>query len=180
MKTIALFGGSFDPPHKGHEAIVKELLALKYINKVVVMPTYLNPFKSNSFAPSTMRLKWLKNIFALFKNVEISSFEVDLEKKVPSIQSVQYLLKSYKKVYLVIGADNLTSLSKWTDYDELNKLVTFIVASRDNIEVPNTFLKLHVEEDISSTDLRKKITKENLSEICSDEIIKFYKEKNEH
>ena len=180
MKTIALFGGSFDPPHIGHEAIVTELLELKYIDKVVIMPTYLNPFKSTSFAPSTLRLKWLKNIFALFNNVEISSYEVDLEQKIPSIQSVKYLLKSYEKIYLVIGADNLKSLSKWANYEELKYLVTFIIVTRDNIEVPTKFLKLHVEKEISSTDLRSNISKEKLSEISSDEIIKFYKEKNEH
>ena len=180
MQNIALFGGSFDPPHTGHETIVKELLNLKYIDKVVIMPTYLNPFKSSSFAPSHLRLKWLKKIFANFNNVEINSYEVDLKTKVPSIQSVKYLLKRYKIIHLVIGADNLNSLTQWDSYDELKDLVTFIVVSRDNIEIPSNFLKLLVDENISSTTLREAIGKESLSEICSDEIIKFYKEKNEY
>lgn len=179
MDTIALFGGSFDPPHIGHEAIVQEALKLKFIQKVVIMPTYLNPFKSNFYAPATLRIKWLKKIFAHYDNVEIDSYEVDLKKQVSSFQSVKYLLKKYKRIYLIIGADNLESLSKWSRYDELKELVTFIVASRDEIKVPTNFIQLKVQENISSTQLREHIDKNKLSSICSKEITKFYKEKNE-
>ena len=179
METIALFGGSFDPPHIGHEAIVREALKLEDIDKVVVMPTFLNPFKSSFLAPSTLRLKWLKEIFASYEKVEVSSYEVDLEKKVPTVDSVKYLLRRYKKVYLIIGADNLKALDKWYKYDELKTLVTFVVASRDEIEIPDNFLKLKVEEDISSTKLRENIDISKISKICSEEITKLYKEKNE-
>ena len=179
METIALFGGSFDPPHIGHEAIVVEALKLKDIEKVVIMPTYLNPFKSSFFAPSLLRLKWLKKVFAPYKNVEINSYEVNLGRKVSSIDSVKYLLKRYKKIYLIIGADNLKTLSKWDRYNELKTLVTFVIAHRDDIEIPKNFLELKIKEDISSTNLRKSIDRDKLSKICSDEIIKFYKEKNE-
>jgi nicotinate-nucleotide adenylyltransferase len=179
MQTIALFGGSFDPPHIGHEAIVNEALKLKEIDKVVMMPTFLNPFKSGFYAPSKLRLNWLKKIYKSYENVDINSYEVDLEKKVSSIDSVKYLLKRYKKIYLIIGADNLKTLSKWDRYDELKTLVTFVIAHRDDIEIPKNFLELKIKEDISSTNLRKSIDRDKLSKICSDEIIKFYKEKNE-
>ena len=178
MNSIALFGGSFDPPHIGHEAIVKEILRLDEVDKVVIMPTYLNPFKANYFAPSTIRLKWLKKIFQYYKDVEIDSFEVDLQEKVPTIRTVKYLLKKYNKIFLVIGADNLASLHLWKNYNELKELVTFIVASRDEIEVPLNFLKIDVVGPISSTSLRQHIKEDKISPICAKEIIKFYKDKN--
>ncbi len=178
METIALFGGSFDPPHIGHEAIVKALLNFQDVDKVVIMPTFLNPFKSKSFASSTLRLKWLQEIFASYKNVEIDNYEVQQNKKVPSIISVMYLLQKYKKIYLVIGADNLSSLHKWHRYSELQKLVTFLVVQRDKIEIPNKFLHLDVHEDISSTYLRENLDISKLPKKCALEIIKFYKEKN--
>ena len=90
METIALFGGSFDPPHIGHEAIVKAILDLEYIDKVVVMPTFLNPFKSKSHASSQLRLRWLREIFLSYKNVEINSYEVDLN-KMPHLQKFHEL-----------------------------------------------------------------------------------------
>ncbi len=179
MKTIALFGGSFDPPHIGHESIVKALLNLDYIQKIVVMPTFLNPFKKDFKAPSKLRFEWLQKIFNKFENVEISDYEVAQNKKVPTIESVKYLLTRYEKIYLVIGADNLNSLETWYKFNELKSKVTFIVATRDDVEIPKDFIKLNVKADVSSTSLRENIDKAQLPKECAQEIYNYYKEKNE-
>ncbi|MBU1658666.1 nicotinate (nicotinamide) nucleotide adenylyltransferase [bacterium] len=178
METIALFGGSFDPPHIGHEAIVRALLNFNDVEKVVIMPTFLNPFKSKSYAPAKLRLKWLKEIFSDYENVEIDSYEIDLKKKVPSIQSVQHLLKNYKKIYLLIGADNVKTLDTWHKYAELKELVTFIVAPRDDIKIPSDFLKIDLNIDTSSTKLRECMDISKLQQKCAIEISNFYKENN--
>ena len=178
MRTIALYGGSFDPPHLGHEAIVKALRDLDFIDKVVVMPTFLNPFKESFTAPAELRLQWLKKIFSSYKDVEVSSYEVDLKQKVPTVATVKHLLKQYNKIYLVIGADNLKSLHKWYKFDELKKMVTFIVITRDNIEIPKNFIRLNVNENISSSRLRENFERSKIPKKVADEITQYYKEHN--
>jgi len=179
MRTIALFGGSFDPPHLGHEAIVKALSELNYIDKIVVMPTFLNPFKSSSFAPAKLRLKWLKKAFVAFNKVEVSSYEVSQNKSVPTVNTVEFLLETYEKIYLVIGADNLASLEHWHGFDELSQKVTLIVATREKKEVSQEFITLKIDEKISSSELREKIDINYLPKKIAKEIIKYYKENNE-
>jgi len=176
MKTIALFGGSFDPPHTGHIAIVKALMRLDYIDKVVVMPTYLNPFKSKSVAGATLRLKWLKEIFKEDNKVIVDDFEVNQNRPIVTIETVLHLLTLYKKIYLVIGADNLASLRRWHRYDELKEIVTFIVATRDEIEIDSHYIKLSIDEDISSSTLREELDVSRLPSQCKDEILKVYKD----
>ena len=176
METIALFGGSFDPPHIGHKAIVEALDKLDFIDKIVVMPTFLNPFKSQSYASSKLRFRWLNEIFDHLKDVEINDYEVTQNRSVTSLESVKHLLQKYRKVYLVIGADNLASLSNWNNYEELSNLVTFIVASRDNIKIDSNFLKLIVDEKISSSELRDIMQASKLPKVCALEIEKHYKE----
>jgi len=176
METIALFGGSFDPPHIGHEAIVKALCNFEDVDKVIVMPTFLNPFKSKFYAPSSLRVEWLKKIFSDYKNVDVSSYEVKQEKAVATVTTVKYLLKSYNKIYLVIGADNLASLDKWHRYDELKELVTFVIAPRDGIEISNNYLKLDVDENVSSTKLREVIELSKLPKKCAEDIYNYYKD----
>lgn len=178
MKTIALFGGSFDPPHLGHEAVVNALEKLDYLNSIIVMPTFLNPFKSSAYAPSQLRLKWLKSIFREYQNVLIDDYEVKLEKKIPTIESVDYLLKKYQKIFVVIGADNVATLGQWHRYDELKEKVSFIVASREDIKIPKEFIPLKVDVDISSSKLREVMDETKLPKICAQEIAQFYKEKN--
>ncbi len=180
MRTVALFGGSFDPPHLGHEAVVKALSKLSEIDEILIMPTFLNPFKSSSFAPAQKRIVWLKEIFSAYKNVFVDSFEVQKNEKVPTITTVKYLLESYDKVYLVVGADNLKELKKWYKFDELQKKVTFIVATRDEIDVPLEFKKLIVKKDISSTTLRHNMTKDKLCTLNAEEIMNYYKENNDN
>jgi len=178
METIALFGGSFDPPHIGHKAVVDGVLKIKDVKKVIIMPTFLNPFKTKSHAPAQLRLKWLRDIFSGYKNVEVSSWEVEQNKKVPTIQTVLHLLESYKKIYLVIGADNLSSLKQWDRFEELEKLVSIVVASRDGIVIEENFITLDINHNISSTSLREDIQKAKLPKTCAKEIEKFYKENN--
>ncbi len=175
MKTIALFGGSFDPPHLGHFSVVYALLGIKEIDEIIVMPTYLNPFKDNSFAPAELRLKWLSVIFAKYKKVTVSDFEVKQNKKVPTLVTVENLHKTYENIYLIIGADNLQNLNSWHGYNELQKYVTFMVANRGNIEIPEAYEELNVSVNISSSALREEMQKEMLCEVNADEIVQYYK-----
>jgi nicotinate-nucleotide adenylyltransferase len=178
MKTVALFGGSFDPPHIGHVSIVEALEMLSFIDSIVVMPTYLNPFKSTFVAPASLRLQWLKKIFSTHHKVEVSSFEVSMNRSVSTMESVEFLKKSYDKIYVVIGADNLASLPKWHHYETLKDMVTFIVASRNNIPIDENYIALPIQEDITSSSLRISMQPSKIPQQCATEIQNYYKEYN--
>lgn len=181
MKTAALFGGSFDPPHIGHMQIVKRLKELSYIDKIVIMPTYLNPHKQRFHAPAELRYRWLKRIFQNDQKVEVSDFEVKQRRKVPTFETVQRLLQRFDEVYVVIGADNVETLHKWHNIDQLKKLAKFIVVKRPGYEIkklPHTVVELQMK--ISSSALREKMDKSSLPAPVANEIYKFYKEHNEN
>lgn len=159
---VAIYGGSFDPPHLGHYKVVEEALRTLDIDKLIVLPNFLNPWKeSTRFSPEE-RLSLLRDLFANFLKVEVSSFEIDNGYPTKSIESVLHFSKLYEKIYLIIGADNLAKLHLWDDFPEIEKRVSFVVASRDGIEIPEKFIKLDVDIPISSTKLREKI---NLDQI---------------
>jgi nicotinate-nucleotide adenylyltransferase len=179
MRTVALYGGSFDPPHLGHEAVVKALLKLENLDRIIVMPTFLNPFKESFFAPAELRLEWLKEIFSKEERVEVSDFEVLQKRKVPTIKTLEFLSQKYEKIFLVLGADNLKSLKKWHRFKDIEEKVTLIVAARDKIAVPTEFIHLDVNVAISSSALREHFDKRMLSPINAAKIEKYYKENNE-
>jgi nicotinate-nucleotide adenylyltransferase len=177
--NIAIFGGSFDPPHLGHEAVVNEALKSLHVDKLFIIPTYLNPFKKEFFAPSELRLKWLQKLFTC-KDVEILDFEVKEKKAVPTIETIEYLQNIYnlEKIYLIIGADNLTSLEHWHRYDELKNIVEFVVAARDETILPKELKKLSINAKISSSKLRSHMNISFIPHKIADEVIEFYKDKN--
>lgn len=177
MKTIALYGGSFDPPHIGHEAVIKALVKLEYIDQIIVTPTYLNPFKNNFFAPASLRLKWLKELCATMKKVSVSDFEVNKNEKVPTLTTVNHFLQMYENIYLVIGADNLEHLHRWYKYEKLRQKVTFIVVTREDISVPKEYIKLEVNRDVSSSELRNNLKIDKLPKKIANKIVDFYNKK---
>ena len=158
---IAIFGGSFDPIHIAHVAIVKEVLKKLDIEKVIVVPTYLNPFKSSFYLNPETRFKLLKKVFKSFDKVQICDYEINQQKASYSIDTVNYLKNIYKpsKIYLIIGEDNLKTLDKWHEIDRLNELVEFVVASRKGFESKKAkeFKNLDINIDISSSLLRDRI-----------------------
>ncbi len=156
--NIALFGGSFDPPHIGHQSIIENIEKTLDIDKLIVMPTFLNPFKENSHFDAQTRLDLMKDLCEEYDNIEISKYEVEQGRKVASIQTVNYLYSKYDidKLYLVIGADNIDSLHKWKNFDELKTKVEFVVALRDNIKIDG-FVTLNIDYKINSTRIRENL-----------------------
>jgi nicotinate-nucleotide adenylyltransferase len=178
--NIAIFGGSFDPPHIGHEEIIKTALAKLDIDILFVVPTFLNPFKKTFFAPAKKRYKWIKKLLLSYPKAKVLDYEIKQNHPVPTIQTVKYLLKNFDidKIYLIIGADNLPKLDKWKDFKELQKLVHFVVASRDKEFIPKDLQKLDIHVSISSTKLRDKIEKKYLPKTIADEVMEYYEQKS--
>ena len=92
---IALFGGSFDPPHAGHDAAVKAILSALKPDLLVIMPSFLNPFKKSFSAPPQLRLKWCRALWSDAPHVEVSDYEILQNVPVPTIQSVKFLLEKH-------------------------------------------------------------------------------------
>jgi nicotinate-nucleotide adenylyltransferase len=179
--NAALFGGSFDPPHIGHQMIVDTALKELDIDKLFIVPAYLNPFKKSFFAPPKKRYEWIKKLFKDYEKVEILDYEIKKDRAVPTIETVKHLYKIYNinKLYLIIGDDNLKSLHKWKDYEKLKEMVAFVIATRKMKEYPQNLKILKISANISSTKLRTCLDTKFLPNSISKDIIDYYKEKND-
>ena len=179
MSTAALFGGSFDPPHIGHIEIIEKLKNLEFIDRVIVVPTYLNPFKESFSAPAKVRLQWLEKLFENDPKVFVSDYEVSQERKVPTYETLQTLKKEYEEIYITVGADNIPTLPKWYNIENLAKEAKFIVATRKGFIVPKEqFITIEIKQPISSTQLRQRMDKKLLPQKIAEDIYNFYKEHN--
>lgn len=173
---LALYGGSFDPPHAGHVAVVQEALRILPIDRLIIVPASRNPFKSSVAADGAVRFEWLKEIFSPFEKVVISDFEIAHNRSVYTIETVKHFAPLCDELYLIIGADNLEKLSHWHNYDELNAMVHWVVAARDGIPIPPNMSRLTIHVPISSTDFRSSNTALGLKPEIEKKIITYYKE----
>ena len=166
---IAIYGGSFDPPHLGHYNIVLEALKKLDIQKLIVLPNFQNPWKTTTKFKPQKRLELLKKLFSTFPKVEISDFEISNGRPTKTIESMRYFSKRYSDIYFIIGADNLEKLEKWDNFDELEEMITFIIATRGDIQIPKKYLKLEVDFPISSTELRENFDMQKIPEKIRDQ-----------
>ncbi len=176
-KNFALFGGSFDPPHKGHQEIVQALLKLKSIDNVLIVPTYQNPFKNGFHATPEQRLEWCKKLFHA-PNVIVSDYEIAQKRPVYTIETYNALRKIYNIQAIVIGADNLKSITKWSNFEKLNSKIEWIVATRPNEELDTAALQnytlLKLNNNISSSEIREGKKLEYIDKAIRKQVEKVY------
>ena len=157
--TIAIFGGSFDPPHIGHQQIVEKAIEMLDIDRLIIVPAYLNPFKTSSLADAPMRLDWCHRLFDDIRNVIVDDYEIKEGKSTVTSQSVKHFKQKYHVKYLIIGADNLSTLTQWHAYEWLNETVTWVIVTREDHQLVTDALRkwkiLSIKYPISSTQIRE-------------------------
>jgi len=156
---IAVFGGSFDPPHKGHQQIVQKALERLDVDRLIILPAYLNPFKKSTLASPEQRLEWCRRLFGTLPDVEVSDFEIRMGRPVYTSESVRHFQKLYEVKYLVIGSDSLSSIDRWHEFEWLNRTLTWAVAEREahplRTEKLRDWIRLKIDIPASSTSIRE-------------------------
>jgi len=174
--VAAVLGGSFDPPHLGHQEIAQEVLKKFDIDLLLILPAYQNPFKQAPFAPALQRLSWCKKVFD-DERVIVDSYEIDNEIYY-TYQSIEHFRSLYDVRYLIIGADNLEKITLWRNFEWLNDTITWIVVSRGDNSLNTTVLRsfevLHIDNAVSSTFIRKNRDLSNVDAKIRDEVEKYF------
>lgn len=181
IQTVAMFGGSFDPPHIGHKAIVYEVLNKLDIDMLLIVPAFQNPLKEDSLATPTQRMQMCEVAFKNLGNVLISDYEMKQEIRYTS-DSVKYFKDLYDLKYLIIGADNLPFLHLWHDFGWLNDNIEWVIASRQNdfidtqnIKLLKRYIMLDIDENVSSSEIRSGTKRDMVDTKISTQIDTIYK-----
>ncbi|MHC4075525.1 MAG: nicotinate (nicotinamide) nucleotide adenylyltransferase [Planctomycetota bacterium] len=177
-RKIALFGGTFDPIHRGHTAVASA--AAEYIGaeKVIFIPAKRSPLKqSQPIAGEKQRLEMIT--LAIADNQKFAASDVEIKKPRPSytIETVRYFQNKYgggAVIYWLAGADSIDELPLWYGITELIDECNLSVMYRGGFDRPDfsRFAKLWGDDrvgklnssvietplvDISSTQIRNRL-----------------------
>jgi nicotinate-nucleotide adenylyltransferase len=122
MTKIGLYFGSFNPIHMGHVAIGGYLTEFTDLKEVWFVISPHNPLKKkSSLLPDYQRLHMVR--LALGDSDKLKASDIEFKLRIPSytIDTLTYLHEKYadRKFCLVMGQDNLYTLHKWKNYEEL-------------------------------------------------------------
>ena len=137
MKNVVIFGGTFNPLHKGHIEIISALSRLDGTDEVLLIPDKIPPHKECEFlASDEHRLNMCKIAAKEFSNVSVSDIELKRNTKSYTIDTLKEL-KSIKpdcNFSLAIGGDMLVSFDKWRDYEDIFSLCQLVCLGRGGVD----------------------------------------------
>jgi nicotinate-nucleotide adenylyltransferase len=180
---VALFGGSFDPPHHGHIAIARAAADTFALDRVLFAPVGHQPLKSDATqAPFADRLAMVE----LACKVDPRFFPSEVDAPKPdgapnyTVNALAVLSESMPEAQLfnLVGADSFLNLPRWHDPERLLELAEWIVVSRPGFSLDDlsalalterqrkrVHLLQTVHEDVAATGLRERLER---GEPCSD------------
>lgn len=192
MGKIAIFGGTFNPPHMGHKVMLEGISALPEIEKILIMPSKTPPHKSGDILPVEHRVNMCRLAFGNINKAEISLEELSIGGKSYSVKTLNHLKsKGIEFPVFVIGGDSLIDFHKWYRYEEILLLAELYVYKRkgedtevllkakENLEKKGgkiTILSI-IPPEISSTEIREKLKlKEEVSHMLEPSVLRYIKE----
>ena len=160
MKRVGIFGGTFDPIHHGHLILGREAIEALRLDRLLFIPAAASPHKlDREPAPPEVRLEMLRA--ALEDEPGFQLDEMELQRPPPSyaIDTVELLRfrQPTAEFFYLIGEDNVASLQTWHRFDDLARLVQFVVLDRGGVKVEHPYSSIRRHLDISATDIRKRV-----------------------
>lgn len=131
--NIGLYGGSFDPVHKGHVRAARAFVRQFEPEKLIVMPCRVPPHKEKlAGASGEARLRMLEAVFADDEKIEISDFELKKDGVSYTVETLRELKARYpdSRVFLVVGTDMFLTLREWKEAEEIFRLCEPCVYAR--------------------------------------------------
>jgi len=132
---VGVFGGSFDPVHSGHVAMV-EAAAMKFrLSRVVFVPARISPHKTSSAPPADARHRVAMLALALSGRPDWSISLLELDREGPSftVDTLRDLSARslHEELWLLMGTDALAGFARWKEPAEILRLARVAAFYRD-------------------------------------------------
>ncbi|MEC9490382.1 MAG: nicotinate-nucleotide adenylyltransferase, partial [Halanaerobiales bacterium] len=132
-KRVAIFGGTFDPPHLGHFIIAEQIKNRFSLAEIIFMPAGMPPHKKDKdISPDQDRFKMLKLGVDGNQDFSISDWEIKKDGYSYTAQTLSQFVPQLdaEEVFFIIGADSLAEIFKWKEPEFLLSETKFIVFNR--------------------------------------------------
>jgi nicotinate-nucleotide adenylyltransferase len=176
---VALFGGTFDPPHRGHLAVASAAADAFDLDRVLFAPVGRQPLKAKDGAsPFADRVAMVELACAVDARFAVSLIDAPREDGRPNytVDTLQALRDAMpdgptkSPLFSLVGADSFLHMRQWRDPERLLELAEWIVVSRPGFPLgeieamgwtPEQRARVHVlesvNEDVAATDLRERL-----------------------
>ncbi|MBI5630268.1 MAG: bis(5'-nucleosyl)-tetraphosphatase (symmetrical) YqeK [Elusimicrobia bacterium] len=177
---ILVIGGSFDPPHRGHLALLLAAAGRIKPERILILPAYQTPLKSHAPGSSAAERLAMVNLGLVaplprpWKNrASVERFELSRRRLVYTLETLRHIRRKYpaSEIHFAVGSDCAASFYKWKNPEKLQALCQWWAAERADRPgaIPDFFNRINDPmPEISSTSLRSMLF---LGEIPGDAVV---------
>lgn len=167
MKSVGIFGGSFNPIHTGHIALAKSLCEKAGLDEVWFMVSPMNPFKkaATDLLDDQLRLEMVKKALEGEPQLQACDYEFHLPKPSYTWHTLQAISQDFSDIRftLLIGGDNWAAFDKWYHHADILAHYPIVVYPRKDSDIGEVPEGVTIVEtpllNISSTEIRHHIAK---------------------
>ena len=126
---IGVYGGTFNPPHRGHNLLLKEISKQEHFDKIIIIPSNMPPHKNVERNDPAQRMEMAR---LAFPEYEVSDIELRRGGKSYTIDTVRQMNARYPgaQLYFPMGSDMLLWFRNWAAYRELLRRVVLVAHLR--------------------------------------------------
>jgi nicotinate-nucleotide adenylyltransferase len=179
---MGIYGGTFDPVHHGHLILAKQALEEFKLDRLVFVPAAESPFKiHNHTTPPADRLAMLQLAIASENRLSVDPIEIERGGISYSIDTVKMFRSRDPgaELFFLVGEDNAYRLTEWHRFEELKKLVYFVVLSRSEDFQSPEYPVVQRRIEISSTEIRNRVANQESITYLVPESVKCYIEQQQ-
>lgn len=144
MAKIVIFGGTFDPVHRGHLAVARAALRRLQLDKLIFIPAGVPPHKQHKpRAAFRHRFAMLKLATAREPRFTVSRLEASgVHYSIDTVRRIKRSLKQGDRLFFLIGIDAFCDIATWHRAEELLRECEFVVAVRPGYSIQDVTLVL--------------------------------------
>lgn len=154
MPEIALFGGSFDPPHVGHLLAAAYVLATEPIDELWLVPVFAHPFAKPLVGSYEHRVLLCEKLAQELPRTRVSRAE-EQSGETRTVDLLEWLHRSFPqhRWSLVLGTDLNAETAQWKRFDRIQELARIITVQRAGHTAGGGV----VIPEVSSTEVRTRL-----------------------
>lgn len=159
LRKIGIYGGTFDPIHHGHLILAREARERLDLETIIFVPAAVSPFKNAPVTAAADRLAMLEAAITGEAGFAIDRIELNHPPPSYTIDTVESIRgrEGDAELFYLLGQDNVADLSRWHRFEDLQKLVHFVVLDRTSEPANHPHVLVQRKIDISATEIRKRV-----------------------
>ena len=144
---VGIFGGTFNPPHKGHVNAAEAFVTGASLDKLIIMPAFIPPHKEyESVVSCEDRLEMCKIAFKDVNKTTVSDLEISRGGKSYTYLTLEELSQDGVELFFLCGTDMILSMDTWKDPEIIFSLANICYIRRECDPKKSSFLKEKCEE----------------------------------